>query len=857
MQNSYPSPTVDAPDAHYYHIQPREHDMDTDSDRLVQQALASLAEHQEQQSHNHIHDNDHEQDLRELQALQEQEPQHHGQEDQHETHHPVSVDELRLAAQLSQDLAPIMAEAAQDHSQAQGQQQLPPPPDNTHMQEAHDDQVDPDLHQRLQAELQNHDQELQNILPPGNQQAGIPAEHQYHGNGPSPGPHGLPSMPLESYQYQVDNTPPRKRSKVSRACDECRRKKIKCDAQSDALEQPCSNCRRSSAQCLFSRVPQKRGPSKGYIKELADRINTIEGKLGGSVVESILEGAIRRTPTETFPSPQPADESRKRQFSSISGDSFPTPTSASGRGPPWPTEHRAIRPFIPQDRSLTYAANDLAPKPTVLPAIPNDSLPPRAEPSILDGISDGLSQDPLQQPERVREIDDQVFNCYLAAIHPTFPILARTKARVQSLISQCPPSLQDAFCDAFLDFTRPFLQLPGLIIGETIASAHRSLLDWELEQHPRTPATDLVYFQTTVMMALDQDRGRARAFPQAALIGKAAGIGLSQKLHLASPDPVPSLEFDPDSDHNVALRAWWALVSFDRWHAIATGVPVSISNDTAVVLPGLRYIVGDGAYQLIQLSHVIGSFVMLAQTKEADVDHRGARIMSSLALSVIEQQRLQFPAALEEAHFQHIYLAYWHTRLLADMFSPKTRMDNIMHDCENLIRLMANPPQPPGPLYDHFRILLSLILIELTKISETRDSATKMIKDMLECGIVSSPRNAALRDKIADTLPTQTQGREATMNDTSVKNLQQLADVATAAGPTTALEVSLPAPSASNEAAIGDVGGPAPVSVAAPPLMTRTGQEKQSGGDQKGFETLQTFLRVGYLTFSERGSMAG
>ncbi|UKZ67393.1 uncharacterized protein TrAtP1_008554 [Trichoderma atroviride] len=32
-------------------------------------------------------------------------------------------------------------------------------------------------------------------------------------------------------------------------------------------------------RCLFSRVPQKRGPSKGYIKELADRIHSIENKL--------------------------------------------------------------------------------------------------------------------------------------------------------------------------------------------------------------------------------------------------------------------------------------------------------------------------------------------------------------------------------------------------------------------------------------------------------------------------------------------------------------------------------------------------------------------------------------------------
>lgn len=55
----------------------------------------------------------------------------------------------------------------------------------------------------------------------------------------------------------------RKRSKVSRACDECRRKKIKCDAQTE--EGSCSNCRRSTVECQFSRIPQKRGPSKGYV----------------------------------------------------------------------------------------------------------------------------------------------------------------------------------------------------------------------------------------------------------------------------------------------------------------------------------------------------------------------------------------------------------------------------------------------------------------------------------------------------------------------------------------------------------------------------------------------------------------
>jgi len=201
----------------------------------------------------------------------------------------------------------------------------------------------------------------------------------------------------------------------------------------------------------------------------------------------------------------------------------------------------------------------------------------------------------------VKSVDSYDLDSYLANIHPTFPVLARTKARVQSLISQCPPSLQDAFCDAVLDFARPFLRLSALFNGETGTSTQQSLTEWELERHPRSPATDLVYFQTTVMMALDQEyRGRLRSSPGPALLGKAAGLGYSLRLHLATPDSVPSPELDPDSDHNVALRAWWTLVAFDRWNAIGTGVPTIISNETAVILPGLKHIVGEGVYQLIR-----------------------------------------------------------------------------------------------------------------------------------------------------------------------------------------------------------------------------------------------------------------
>ncbi|KAJ8104103.1 hypothetical protein POJ06DRAFT_243581 [Lipomyces tetrasporus] len=90
-----------------------------------------------------------------------------------------------------------------------------------------------------------------------------------------PGPAQI-ATPQAQTSTVSDPIVPRKRSKVSRACDECRRKKIRCDATADGVPEQCSSCKRVGEKCSFSRIPMKRGPSKGYIKELEDRLNSLE-----------------------------------------------------------------------------------------------------------------------------------------------------------------------------------------------------------------------------------------------------------------------------------------------------------------------------------------------------------------------------------------------------------------------------------------------------------------------------------------------------------------------------------------------------------------------------------------------------
>lgn len=333
------------------------------------------------------------------------------------------IHKLQLAAQMSQALQTVVDGSTAEEESPYGQQepnleslrdlQDEEPDTDMHSQD-HDlpedhelpeltDSIQSSSHQDLQQTLQQMiplsepPQELQpqdTLHPPQAQHAYMQSSHQAV---------LAPATPAGGIQTQYslgDMTPPRKRSKVSRACDECRRKKVKCDASSESGDETCSNCRRSNVRCMFSRVPQKRGPSKGYIKELADRINSIEGKLGGgqSVAEALAgELASRRNLPESYAASAQGEEVRKRAYSQISNSTF-APIAPS-RQPGWPADPR---PAPPQP---AYSANGLALK----PILPRESI--SSTPSRVPG-ADGVLTDlqTAQTPPSADEVGDSVYH---------------------------------------------------------------------------------------------------------------------------------------------------------------------------------------------------------------------------------------------------------------------------------------------------------------------------------------------------------------------------------------------------------------------------------------------------------------
>ncbi|PSS00760.1 fungal-specific transcription factor domain-containing protein [Coniella lustricola] len=75
----------------------------------------------------------------------------------------------------------------------------------------------------------------------------------------------------------LDDSSEAKRRRIARACDMCRKKKIKCDGKLPS----CTHCINYKTDCVFTQVEKKRNPPKGakYIEGLENRLGRMESLL--------------------------------------------------------------------------------------------------------------------------------------------------------------------------------------------------------------------------------------------------------------------------------------------------------------------------------------------------------------------------------------------------------------------------------------------------------------------------------------------------------------------------------------------------------------------------------------------------
>ncbi|KAL4887016.1 hypothetical protein BJY04DRAFT_227243 [Aspergillus karnatakaensis] len=372
-----------------------------------------------------------------------------------------------------------------------------------------------------------------------------------------------------------DQAARRKRTKISRACDECRRKKVRCDASSESGVETCSNCRRLGVVCQFSRVPMKRGPSKGYIKELAERLHTLESQMQPAMVhpdmpyQPMNEVSSPRA-YQDFSSPMDAGGiGRKRTYSVFDGlpsSSIAQPQFNSRSQNAFDAGENSTDPFNP-----AVVAGSASKPGNLFWATSNDGeLPPGLE--IPDMPKHEEDMTPL-------DVDDGALNAYYEKVHPILPILPNTKERLLGLLHQCNREVQEIFIYSLYTLTRVSLErVAGTFERVTSYDNAQDLLLYYTRQpaQVRPTGVNLIWLQSIILMILDCDSRGPDNFvlkdgiPKQTLIQSANKLGSDLAKSLGQLKAKRLSDPDLDSEANLVRRSWVSLVILTRWYAVST-----------------------------------------------------------------------------------------------------------------------------------------------------------------------------------------------------------------------------------------------------------------------------------------------
>ncbi|KAI8625154.1 N-terminal binuclear Zn cluster-containing protein [Xylariaceae sp. FL1651] len=142
---------------------------------------------------------------------------------------------------------------------------------------------------------------------------------------------GLPVLPPELAAQMgfdpsslLDDVNEAKRRRIARACDMCRKKKIKCDGKLPA----CTHCINYKTDCVFTQVEKKRSPPKGakYIEGLENRLGRMESLLR---LSGLLGDDDEATDLATLEKRLAEKHQQSKHASHISQASQSNPTSPS------------------------------------------------------------------------------------------------------------------------------------------------------------------------------------------------------------------------------------------------------------------------------------------------------------------------------------------------------------------------------------------------------------------------------------------------------------------------------------------------------------------------------------------------
>ncbi|KAL1649491.1 Glucose-responsive transcription factor [Diplodia intermedia] len=577
----------------------------------------------------------------------------------------------------------------------------------------------------------------------GAAEAPMPAQHQQpqHGLpmahvGQVHTPVQQPSTPQQMAQnamnmaqdphYSQQDSNQRKRSKVSRACDECRRKKIRCDATSENGPEACTSCKRTGARCQFSRQPMKRGPSKGYIKELADRLTRLEYEQQQQVGHSPQSGQQHSQVPELQSYLQSMGDQGMAGLADFSATS-PAPHYGSERKR---THSMSEGPGDQFRTSLSQPPNGV------------QQSWDRREP-----FGTGYEHDAAGTFFEFSQNADVAVNEYYRVIQDTYPVLPFDLRNLKGRLANCDAKLRDAFTAAIDCAVRAW---PSTSLAMEPNHQDRCYKAYQMLTSlvgTTVKPAGIILVQSFLLLTIEADvhgprRSQPLSYPDSQPL---KDMCLAQATRVATSLRFDALifrqrgqEISPDNDEALGRRLFWVLFIFDQLHAISTATTPSLSAERSHLTGDDETLFGPVTFALARLCKAMGGlpdyYRTLAEFPPTnndvlalyDPNNAIMKMTKTAFLSSLER----FSETLPSDPHPLILLAYFHVHLLIVRYTPGSEPGEILHDATAIVTHLQRHQALITTPHHHFAALAALTLGELAEKDETREESLRLLGEL-------------------------------------------------------------------------------------------------------------------------------
>ncbi|KAI7875311.1 hypothetical protein K492DRAFT_168263 [Lichtheimia hyalospora FSU 10163] len=457
------------------------------------------------------------------------------------------------------------------------------------------------------------------------------------------------SPPQQPIRHTSPNASSGRRTRITRACDTCRRKKIKCDVDTAF---PCTTCKQYDWECTFNDTAKKRGPPKGYIESLETRLKKMEELLeqmqsGKPVKEEPSSATSMERDTTT------AQHKRKRSqdesvASSRNADDKSEDLSDGGnkvvRYHGSSSGFYLMRNMLPND--VKPSDHGISMQSVGSDAFPSPSNTPAYRIRKLNGFDDDLMlvRDAMDSESKVKDTDhidnlvprkimDTLIYVYFDMVNATLPIVNKQEyldayhGRTQS-----PPSslLTYAICTYacfMISSEHPVFQECGM----TCDQVFHALIDRASQLIRRDYLTSGISTIKALVILCSQPTYSTSSYRNWILAGMAVRMAQDLGLHRTLRNEEAS------KDHIEARkRLWYSVYVTDRWCCAAMGRPLAIADsDCDVDLPDPKG-TGHEDYNIfvnfIKLSGILGELLRRIYSPKAKAaGYKGVLVEQTVA----------------------------------------------------------------------------------------------------------------------------------------------------------------------------------------------------------------------------------